>query len=360
MSALPARRPIRLVTWPDWSARNPYQALFHRALEPHGVHLVEGVPAEPRAVLDHRPAIDVFHLHWPYAYWRSRGRSTLRQSRAVLRFWRLLAALRSGGVRVVWTVHDVEHLEGDRFADRAGNRILHARADLAIHHTAWSVAAAARRFGPPGGDVLVMPHGTYAGAYPPPRPRAGTLGRHGIAGERRVLLCFGKIRPYKGFDVAVRAMSHLPAGRYHLVVAGEASSHEPVVRAAAEGREDVTFVLGALAPDAVADLMNAADCVLLPYARITGSGVLSLALTHGRGVVASDLPPLRETLADAPAAAVFVGGADPARLAEGVEAFFSAPPGSREAAARAAAEAIAWERLVGPVADWMRRASASR
>ena len=79
----------------------------------------------------------------------------------------------------------------------------------------------------------------------------------------------------------------------------------------------VELRLGEVEPQVVSDLLHAADAVLLPYRRITGSGVLLQALTAGVGVVASDLPYFREVLAPEPDAGVFIRAGDDGCIGNG-------------------------------------------
>jgi glycosyltransferase involved in cell wall biosynthesis len=147
-------------------------------------------------------------------------------------------------------------------------------------------------------------------------------------------------------------------GGYHLVVAGR-----PVDRSARRLRrltgrvENVTLLLEELSPQRLADLLGAADAVLLPYRAITGSGVLLHALTAGKGVIASDLPYFREILAGEPGAGVLVRPGDPDALADGIRAFFS--PEHRDAAEAAArlGRSFDWTVTVGPLARWIHAAA---
>ena len=68
----------------------------------------------------------------------------------------------------------------------------------------------------------------------------------------------------------------------------------------------------------LANLLHAADCVVLPYLEIVGSGALAACLTLARGVVVSDLPYFRESLAREPDAGVFFRPGDAPGLAAAV------------------------------------------
>lgn len=115
------------------------------------------------------------------------------------------------------------------------------------------------------------------------------------------LLFFGLIRHYKGLDVLVAAMPEIlravPDAR--LVVAGDpldpvAPIEELARTLAIEGQ--IEWRLGFLPDAEVARLLASASFVVLPYRQIESSGVLALALGHGRPAVVSDLGAVGETV----------------------------------------------------------------
>jgi glycosyltransferase involved in cell wall biosynthesis len=205
--------------------------------------------------------------------------------------------------------------------------------------------------------TVVMRHGNYDGVFPAPRPRAETLGSLGLDPVRPTLVAVGGLRRYKGFDVALAAMEHL-GPEFQLVLAGWENRIEPGIGEAlqklADGRANVRLLLRQIGDDELADLYGAADCVLLPYRWITGSGALLTALTLGRGVVCSDLPFFRNELADEPSAGVLVQPGDAAALASGVKEFFASDVPARHAAARRLADRLAWPEVVKPVVARLR------
>jgi glycosyltransferase involved in cell wall biosynthesis len=232
---------------------------------------------------------------------------------------------------------------------------------LRVFHSQSAVAEARALGGEGRGETLVLPHGNYQGAFPASAPAAEVRAREGIPEGARLLLCLGQVREYKGFDVAVRAARALEREGCHLVVAGrpiDGSARR--LEELASGAGNVRLILEELSAQRVADLLGAADVVLLPYRAITGSGVLLHALTAGRGVVASDLPYFREVLAPEPDAGVLVEAGDPDALARGIRAFLASPRGSAQEAAARLARAFTWESAAAPLAGWIHAAASAR
>jgi glycosyltransferase involved in cell wall biosynthesis len=341
-------------------APNPYLPLLYQALAAHGVTHVPDVALEPGSFAGSTRVADVLHVHWLYPLFRGGRWPWLGSGARIRDGLARLESVRRQGVPLIWTVHNLKPHDGFRRGERAAYAAVHAMADLRVFHSRGALAEARRIVGSVGGETLVMHHGNYAGAFPPPGSRGEVLDREGIPAGRRILLCVGQVRHYKGFDVAARAMRSLEAAEYHLVVAGRPiDGSGSRLRRLARGAGNVTLLLGELTPQRLADLLGAADAVLLPYRAITGSGVLLHALTAEKGVIASDLPYFREVLAGEPGAAVLVRPDDPGALADGIRAFFSAEPGSAAEAAARLGRSFDWGTMAEPLARWIHAAVGS-
>jgi glycosyltransferase involved in cell wall biosynthesis len=354
---------IRVLTWPDpGTAINPYLRLFYRALEPWQVAVVGRVPLDNAVLRRLAPDVDVLHFHWgPDALWRNRGGGYLRRVHGLIGFARLLGLARELGKKIVWTIHDLESHDGSDFLDRRGYRLLASQADLCICHDEDAYRQSIRRLGCHPDRLMVTPLGNYDGVLPPPAGRDVSLAALGLDPRRPTLLCFGLARPYKGFDLAVDALRQLPA-TYQLIVAGAAldAGYGELLREKTRDESRARLVLRELSDQELADFLNACDCVLLPYRRITGSGALLTACSAGRGVVASDLPWFRATLAEEPDAGTLCRPESAAGLAAAVERFFAQPVAGRNAAARRLADRHAWEEVVRAPGEWLQRALPER
>lgn len=340
-------------SWPGVNATNPYIRLYYDALGRHGIVLGPTLEFDDRFLRD-TPDLDAIHIHWGLEHiWRTRGETALSRIRGLAGFWRYLRLARSIGIRVIWTLHDVDHHEGSGFIDRVGYRLLAAHADLCIVHDVWAADQFVRRFHGSRDAVMVLPHGNYDGAFPTARQRGDTLARLGVPDAAKVLLCQGAVRPYKQYELAIEAVGGL-GPEYHLIVAGDplVAEYADRLKRAASGRDNVHLVLERQTDQGVSDLFAASDCVLLPYAKITGSGSLLTAATLGRGVVASDLPYFRRVVAAEADAAVFVEPGSAEALRQGIEQFFRGSHVHRHLAARRLADAVPWERVVEPVVAW--------
>jgi glycosyltransferase involved in cell wall biosynthesis len=336
--------------WAHWPRKteSPYLPLFYEALKAHGVVPVTTMSKDV-GWLGSRPA-DVLHFHWPDAFWR---RDQTKYLRRVLGIWdarTYLAAAKQAGLKVVWTAHNHRPHEGG-WLDGLGYRLLAREADLIICHTRWS-ASAVRRTYRPTGAVVVMPHGNFDGVYPAPRPRAA-VAELGLDPERPIVSCLGNIRAYKGLELACDAVARLQ-GDVQLLIAGSPRRGydlRPLRRAATLSN---AVLLERRATDQeFADITAASDAVLLPYRRVTTSGVMLTAWTLGSGVICSDLPFFRELLPESGTAGRLFTANDARSLAEAIRSYVAIPRETRVAAALRQARQYPWATCIRPVVDWI-------
>ena len=280
-----------------------------------------GVAALLRRVRSFRP--DVVHVQW-----------TPRQALDLPWLRRLRRPL-------VFTAHNAlprasRHVAARREVLRLADRIVvHSR----------RAREQAVELGAPREHVVVIPHGVWDPDREP-RPPTG-----------RTLLFFGLIRPYKGLDVLIEALRAVPDAR--LVVAGDPWEDVEPLRRAADGL-DVDWRLGFVPHDEVPRLFRDSTLVVLPYKhvrQIDSSGVLALALGHGRPLVVSDIGALGEVVSDFGAGRVVPPG-DAGALALACEEVLSdLEPAFR--GTQAARRALSWD-AAAEAHDGMYRAIVGR
>jgi glycosyltransferase involved in cell wall biosynthesis len=113
-------------------------------------------------------------------------------------------------------------------------------------------------------------------------------------------LMFGKIKPYKGADLAIEAMRRMPPElreRCVLRIVGKPYiDTKPLVRAAGELGSCIALDFRHVPDQEIALLWQQADVLLFPYREIDMSGVLMSAIKPARPIIASKVGGFAELL----------------------------------------------------------------
>lgn len=351
---------FRVAHWPDWSRVNPYLRLFYEAMSPYGVASVGEAVVNIAWLRDCRGKLDAIHLHWPEHYWKRRRRGAVRQLRYLVRFWNYLVRARKLGLKIIWTIHNSEPHERTSWIDAIGRRMLAHAADLVICHSREAAAAVeplCRR----GAEVVVMPHGNYAGVFPAPRERDAVLAELGLSPDLPVFSCVGHIRDYKGFDLAAGAATAF-RGRAQFVIAGAPhwTCDITLLRRAAEELDNLHMFERVLSEQEFADVVGVSHAVILPYRKITGSGALLAAWTLGKPAIAADLPYFREAAEPEPLAVQFFRPDDAADLGRAIEECLATDEVPQRRAAAALSQHYSWSACIEPVIQVLRTWSLRR
>jgi glycosyltransferase involved in cell wall biosynthesis len=279
--------------------QNPYlRMLYSRLAE-------TGFDPRPLARFDHinRLAPDsVFHLHWTRI--AQLGATTREEAQQISdEFFATIAAFVERGGTLLWSVH--EPLPHDCLFPEVEAGLRQDLADLAkgihvLHES--TVEEVAPHYQLPGDKVFVVEHPLYTGIYETYLTRRASRRLIGLDDDAIMILAFGAIRPYKGFDRLVRLLPRLRKESgcdVRVMVAGptmrsidNAGLYELV--AATEG----ATLTGEPVPDEYVQVMfKSADIVALPYRQVLNSGVLMLGLTFGCDSIAPENAVTRDAVA---------------------------------------------------------------
>lgn len=303
---LPSEQGAEVIAFPDYAKQNPYQRLAYAGL-PAG-QLRYGTLADAVAAAEGGRRV-VFHLHWEDALYRNLRRERWPAAQAAV--LGELDRLKAAGGRFLWTLHNLEPHDLDGQGARRFMTGLAARADALHLHSDWAARQAIELYEADPARISVIAHPSYRGVYAPAGDRRAARAALGLPEHRRVLLMFGNLRGYKGFEEALEALGQSGAD-LQLVIAGRAGPFDPL---ADVSDPRVTVLKGFVEDGDVGTLFAAADYALFPFRRISTSGSLLLALTFGVPVIAPAVPALAEMVTDGREGLLF----DPAE-AEGLAA----------------------------------------
>lgn len=264
-------------------------------------------------------------------------------------------------MRVVITVHDVEAFRGEWSSVKPW---VYGLADSLIAHNRVSQRELARVLKIAEQSIDVVPHGNYFG-HLGTVPSAGNARTElGLPPDAQVLLFFGQIKEVKGLDLLLDALATVKGARPRvcLVIAGKTwgegfTRYQSQIDRLELGAHCIAHIRY-IADDKVAAYYAAADLVVLPYRAIYQSGVILMAMSYGKAVLASDLDGMTEVIEDGVTGFLFRAN-DAADLARRLEAVLADPAGLLRVAAKGRElmrEKYDWRRIGHLTADCYRRA----
>ena len=279
--------------------QNPYLRMLYARLPE------EGFDPRPLARFDHLnrlPPDSVFHLHWTRI--AQLGAETTEQAQETTdEFLDTIAAFVERGGKLLWSVH--EALPHDCPFPEIEMELRQNLANLAsgvhvLHDT--TVAEVAEFYTLPSDKVFVVEHPLYTGIYETYLTRDAARRLIGLGDDQVMILAFGAIRPYKGFDRLVRLLPRLrkETGRdVRVMVAGPTmrSIDNSELQNLVATTEGATLTEDPIPDEYVQVMFKSADIVALPYRQVLNSGVLMLGLTFGCASIAPENPVTRDALA---------------------------------------------------------------
>ena len=177
------------------------------------------------------------------------------------------------------------------------------------------------------------------------------------------LLCFGAIRPYKGLDVLLNALSlvrHIP---WHLTIVGEPwwGEGERLVQMLGQLNlsDRVETVLRYVSESEAAEYFARADAVVLPYRDATGTGVAAAAYRYRKPIIASAVGGLLD-VAQEGKTALLVPPGDVRKLADAIAHFSAYGLPEAETAIGRLVTRMSWESLAAEVVLGVERLGAMR
>lgn len=251
--------------------------------------------------------------------------------------FRVLAmAARRTGAQLVFLCHNVVEHES-AFWKRGLTKWVLGTTDRFVVHTRADRANLLAVLS--GATVLVQPHPIFD-QFPGPKT---TLSRRADL----ELLFFGFIRPYKGLDILLEALSEIPDRDLMLTVAGEIWGKPDAYQAQIDRlmlNAKVEFRPSYHSEEEAAELFSRADVVILPYRSATGSGIIPLAYYYGKPVIATRVGGLPDVVVPGKTG-VLVTPESSREIARAIETFTAELASSMRPSIRSFAKTLTWEEL---------------
>ena len=215
--------------------------------------------------------------------------------------------------RVVITAHDVESFVSGLSVHRF-SQLAYRLADRVIAHNQASKNELMDILSLPERKIEIIPHGNYLHSISDVPDRSTARKHLGLSDESKVVLFFGQIKEVKRLDLLLQAMPDVVEAHPEttLLIAGKTwktdfSSYEKMIDELGLAGRCVTHI-GYIPDREVAFYYAAADLVVLPYRRIYQSGVLLMAMSYGKPILASNLEGMSEVVTDGETGFLFPSG----------------------------------------------------
>ena len=267
---------------PDWRDGVPYQKLLGDALSEEGVSVnflagYRRVFPLWRALKNQRQ--DVFHLHWPEAYYprMSDGWDWFRQGRFPLDL-----ALATRCLPLVLTAHNLHtHNRPDERLEKWNTRSAMRRAAAVIAHSDAAKTRILEAFGISPECCHVIPHGDLSVSLGTPIARETARQELGLTGGRQCLI-FGAVEPYKGIEEIIEFWRDTkPDAKLAIVGKPISPAYSRHIEQLAADVPNTSLHLRRMSDDELRLWLSATDAVIFNYRTIFTSGAACLTRSWG-------------------------------------------------------------------------------
>jgi len=215
------------------------------------------------------------------------------------------AMLKLLGVRLAHTVHDVTPLNENKL-DHLFNLLVYKTADVLFVHSNSNKRTLTQQIKLNEQKIKVVPHGDFDSLIPDKIPTKSQAREFfGLSQGDNVILFFGAIKEYKGLDMLLNSLYLLVDKIDNLVViiAGRPDPNKLELEykniiSKIPNKIKIIFHTQYIPDQEVVKYFIASDAVILPYRRISHSGVLHLAYSFGKPVIATKVGDFEETIED--------------------------------------------------------------
>lgn len=133
--------------------------------------------------------------------------------------------------------------------------------------------------------VLVIPHASFGYYKDDSVEQEFTI--------KNTIGFIGRIEPYKGVDILVEAYEKLEINGLELIIAGSGSINESL-KERINDNSGIMLINRYIPDEEIPDLLKRMDILVLPYRNATQSGVIPLAFSFGKTVIATNVGALDE------------------------------------------------------------------
>jgi glycosyltransferase involved in cell wall biosynthesis len=169
--------------------------------------------------------------------------------------------------------------------------------DKVLVHTEESKYEIINRYNVNSNRIEIVPHAVMTTCVVSPVQIKNTMNKYKLNNDMKIVTYFGFIRPTKGIDYLIDAFSEVLKKRddVTLLIAGKApkvwseylTKLKNMVRS--NNIEEYVKFTGYIPDEYMPPLFSISKIIVLPYTKVTQSGVLHQAIAYGKPVVVADV-----------------------------------------------------------------------
>jgi len=211
--------------------------------------------------------------------------------------------LRIWGIKVVYTAHNVLPHE-KTWLDKFRAKILYKSAEAIIVHSNFIREKLIKEFPASAAKIHIVPHGNFDNYLPKEvLSKEEARSYFGLSMDEKVILFFGYIREYKGLDLLIDAFELVAEkdNNINLIIAGAPINNKLSDRywqqiLKSNFRERIIYHNNFIPGEKIPLYFEASDILVLPYKSIDHSGIIHLAYSFSKPVIATDVGDFKEII----------------------------------------------------------------
>ena len=278
---------------------NPFQSLYYSEFFSNGT-LPVGVREIDDIIPFRLPVNAYFHLHWLGGVIGDTENNDVAKSR-ITDFVEKLSKLKSNGVKIVWTVHNILPHDSKLKQAQIDLRVELIKLVDIIHIMNDDTQKLAEPFFEiPSEKIISTPHPSYRRFYPSIVSRVESRFQLDIPQKSSVFIFFGSIQAYKGLEDLLNAFEKLQLinPEIYLLIAGKVvnKSYFSSLRGRINSNNSIRLIDSRIANENVQYYFSASDYCVCPYRISLNSGVAHLSHTFNIPVIAPNIGGFRTLL----------------------------------------------------------------
>lgn len=278
---------------------NPFQSLYYSEFFSNGI-----LPVGVREIADiipfRLPVNTYLHLHWLEGVIGDTENSDVAESR-IADFVEKLSILKSNGVKIVWTVHNILPHDSKLKQAQINLRVELIKIVDIIHTMNDDTQRLAEPFFEiPSEKIISNPHPSYRRFYPSVVSREESRFQLDIPQKSTVFVFFGSIQAYKGLEDLLNSFEMLQFDNpdIYLLIAGKVvnKSYFSSLIGRINSNKNIRLIESRIANENVQYYFTASDYCVCPYRISLNSGVAHLSHTFNIPVIAPNIGGFRSLL----------------------------------------------------------------